>query len=300
VGVWAVVALVLFSSFFTNAAGPLDSVRTYLPWLHRAGGDSPHIHPWSFYVHRLLFFHEAKGPAWTEAFIFALALLATAAAFARRGLGDANASFVRFLALYAFSLLAAYSLIAYKTPWCLLTFWQPMLLLAGIGAVITLRSVKTQLAKSALGLVLLAGAAQLSVQAWQASVPYAADPRNPYVYAQTSPDVLRLVSQVESLAAVHPEGQQMMIKVMAPDHDYWPLPWYLRGFKRVGWWAEVPADPYAPVMIVSSQFHANLDEKKTHLMIGYFQLRPGTFFELYVELDLWRVYLVKHPPKRED
>ena len=31
--VWLIVALVLFSSFFTNASGPLDSIRTYLPWL---------------------------------------------------------------------------------------------------------------------------------------------------------------------------------------------------------------------------------------------------------------------------
>src|SRR5438876_94239 len=35
--IWVLVALVLFSSFFTNPAGPLDSIRTYLPWSGRAG-----------------------------------------------------------------------------------------------------------------------------------------------------------------------------------------------------------------------------------------------------------------------
>jgi hypothetical protein len=41
-------------------------------------------------------------------------------------------------------------------------------------------------------------------------------------------------------------------------------------------------------------------------MIGYFEVRPerapsvenkspGTFFELYVELPLWKAYLDKHP-----
>ena len=99
VAVWLGVALLLFSSFFTNAAGPLDSVRTYLPWLNRAGGDSPHIHPWSFYLHRLIFFHAAKGPVWSEALILVLAVVGAWAAFARKGLGDASASFVRFLAL---------------------------------------------------------------------------------------------------------------------------------------------------------------------------------------------------------
>ncbi len=43
IAAWLGVALLLFSSFFTNAAGPLDSVRAYLPWLHRAEGASPHI-----------------------------------------------------------------------------------------------------------------------------------------------------------------------------------------------------------------------------------------------------------------
>jgi hypothetical protein len=49
-------------------------------------------------------------------------------------------------------------------------------------------------------------------------------------------------------------------------------------------------------MIVSSKFQAALDEKKTHLMVGYFALRPQVFLELYVQADLWRSYLSKHPP----
>jgi len=38
-----------------------------------------------------------------------------------------------------------------------------------------------------------------------------------------------------------------------------------------------------------------LDEKKTHLMVRYFQLRPQVFLELYVHVDLWRAYLAKKP-----
>jgi hypothetical protein len=86
----------------------------------------------------------------------------------------------------------------------------------------------------------------------------------------------------------------MLVKVMAPEGDYWPLPWYLREFKHVGWWEEVPAEPFAPLMIVSSKLHANLDENKTHLMVGYFEMRPQLFFELYVELDLWRALLAQN------
>jgi uncharacterized protein (TIGR03663 family) len=292
--VWLGMALLLFSSFFTNAAGPFDSVRTYLPWLQRAGGDSPHIHSWNFYLHRLLFFHIAKGPIWSEALILVLAVVGAWAAFARKGLADASASFVRFLALYTFALTAAYSLISYKTPWCLLGFWHGMILLAGVGAAALLRSVKQRFLRLALGLLLLAGAGHLAWQARLANGAYAADPRNPYVYAQTSPDLLNLVRRVEALAQVHPQGRQMLVKVMAADGDYWPLPWYLRNLKQIDWWDQVPL---APVMIVSASLHAGLDEKKTHVMVGYFQLRPQVFLELYVDLKLWQAYLAKNPPK---
>jgi hypothetical protein len=102
---------------------------------------------------------------------------------------------------------------------------------------------------------------------------------------------------VEALAEVHPQGRQMLVKVMAPESNYWPLPWYLRNLKQIGWWDQVPADPFAPVMIVSAKFQAGLDEKKTHVMVGYFQLRPQVFLELYVDLPLWQAYLAKNPPK---
>ena len=295
--VWLGVALILFSSAFTNAAGPLDSVRTYLPWLHRAGGDSPHIHSWSFYLHRLIFFHVARGPIWSEALILVLAVVGAWAAFARKALADASASFVRFLALYSFVLTAAYSLISYKTPWCLLSFWQGMILLAGVGAAALLRGMKQRFPKLALGLLLLVGAGHLAWQARLACVPYAADPRNPYVYAQTSPDLLNLVSRVEALAKVHPQGSQMLVKVMAADSDYWPLPWYLRNLKQIDWWDQIPA---APVMIVSANLHAGLDEKKTHVMVGYFQLRPQVFLELYVDLKLWQAWLAQNPVPKTD
>ena len=50
-------------------------------------------------------------------------------------------------------------------------------------------------------------------------------------------------------------------------------------------------------MIVSAQLKAALDEKQTHVMVGYFQLRPRVFLELYVERGLWQDCLARNPPK---
>jgi uncharacterized protein (TIGR03663 family) len=296
-GICLLVWLLMFSSFFTNSAGLLDSFRTYSSWFNRAAGDSSHINPWHFYFHRLLFFHIHNGPLWSEGLIFLLALIGAIAAFARKGLSDANASFVRFLTLYTFALTAAYCLISYKTPWCLLNFWHGMILLAGVGVAVLIQVARFQWAKSAATILLLAGAAQLAAQAWQAAAKYPADRHNPYVYAQTSPGALELVEKVNGLAEAGPAKHHLRINVIAPDGDYWPLPWYLRTFDQVGWWENPPQDPFAPVTIVSAHLKPGLAENDTHQAREIFELRPGVFLNLYVESELWRDYVAKSSAK---
>lgn len=297
--VWLGVALLFFSSFFSNPAGLWDSLRTYQPWLSRAAGASPHIHPWHFYLQRLLWFHPANGPVWTEALILALAILGGLAGFRRVRLGAANASFVRFLAIYTFLLMAFYSLIAYKTPWCLLGFWHGAILLAGVGAVVVLRSVRSRPARRITFALLVLGTAHLGWQAWQEAGPYAADRRNPYVYAQTGPDALRLVAQVEALAQALPPGQALEIQVAAPEGDYGPLPWLLRRFKQTGWWSQTPPGK-GQVLIVAAALGAGLDEKAGYRMVGYFDLRPQVPFELYVQPSLWQGYVERMPAQSKD
>jgi uncharacterized protein (TIGR03663 family) len=285
---WLVVAAVLFSSFFTNASGPIDSLRSYGPWIQRAEGASPHIHPWYFYLQRLLYFHVGKGPVWTEALVLLLALVAVVSGFRRKRLGGANASFVRFLGLYCFLLAAFYSFIGYKTPWCVLSFWHPAIVLAGVGVAVLIRSARHMAARLTIGAIVLTGTGYLAWQAWQQNGDYAADPRNPYVYAQTSPDLIDLVGTIEKLSKVSPQGYATVIKVMAPEDDYWPLPWYLRRFTQIGWWAKPPEDLYAPIIVISPRLQQPLDEAKAHLM-GYYGLRPPQVrLALFVSPELWQ------------
>ena len=291
-----IIWLLLFSSFFTNFAGLLDSARTYLPWLKRAGGHSPHIHPWYFYLQRLAWFHPAKGPAWSEGLILVLAAVGAVVSLAGK-----KSSLHRFLALYTILLTALYSAISYKTPWCLLSFFHGMILLAGVGAAALVELARARPLKVALVAVLIALTSHLAWEAWRASFVDAADRRNPYVYAQTVPDVLNLVHRAEGIARVAPAGFETVVKIIAPDNDYWPMPWYLRRFKHLGWYAKVPDDPFAPLVVVSSKLNARLDEKSDRkwLMVGISELRPGNFFELYVELELWKKYVETLPRERE-
>ena len=329
----AIVWLIFFSSFFTHFAGLADSVRTYLPWLKRAGGHSPHIHPWNFYLERLAWFHAAKGPVWSEGLILLLAVVGMMVSLAGKG-----SPLRRFLALYTILLTLMYSAISYKTPWCMLGFLWGAILLAGIGASALIDACHARSAKIVVTMILLtlafapfyrlqsllsresarprapgAGASfpsatmdrrypdSLARQAWQASFVYAADRRNPYVYAQTVPDILNLVRRVDGVAGVAPSRYDTVVKVIAPENDYWPLPWYLRQFKHIGWYDKMPADPFAPMVIVAANLDARLDDKSERkwIMAGMTELRPGKFFELYVELELWKKYVETLPRDRE-
>ena len=324
IGIWLLVALVLFSSFMTNLGGVPDSIRTFAPWLNRAEGNSPHIHAWNFYFERLLWFHHVRGPVWSEGLILLLAIPGVWAAFTRRGLGGGNAGFARFLALYTIALAAAYSLISYKTPWCMLSFWHGAILLAGLGAAVVqhrlfpvcsrmLNGLKGLLTRSAgrdaaslqtrishehagwiaVTILILAASVHLCWLSWQAEVTYAADPVNPYVYAQTSPDLLELVDTVEGVTATSPDGTRTRVDVIATDGDYWPLPWYLRRLSRIGWWDKVPDGPPAKVVIVSPLLAGAFEGRKDYVMAGFRALRPQVWLQLYVESDLWRAYVNK-------
>jgi uncharacterized protein (TIGR03663 family) len=284
-----VVAVLFFTSFGANRDGVVDSVRAYLPWLHRAGGATPHTHPWYFYLQRLFFFHEGGPWIWSEAIIGLLAIFG--AFIVRTPLG-------RVIRWYTLFLTIIYALLSYKTPWCLLTFYHGMIVLAGIGAVAALESCRQPWQKVAAVLVLVAGCVQLACQSWLANFGsykgalLCADPINPYVYAQTSSDITRLTDLVDGLARVSPQKYETTVEVISPE-SYWPLPWYLRRFHKVGFWDKIPDQPLAPVMIVASSLDARFDERpdKTHLMAGYFKLRPDVFFELYVSIDLWTRYV---------
>jgi uncharacterized protein (TIGR03663 family) len=298
-------ALLFFSSFFHNASGPGDALRTYLPWLRRAGGATEHAHEWTFYFQRLLFFHSKGTPVWSEAFIVALAALGFFSALLGSVAAPAARSLRRLIAFYTLCLTLIYTVLAYKTPWCLLGFYHGMILLAGTGAAALGRACRSGWPRTLALAALAAGAGQL---AWQAcaenfasdknGVPYCDSAKNPYVYSQTVPDALRLVHTVEAIAQVAPQRYDTIVEIMGAE-SYWPLPWYLRRFKHIGYFDRIPNQPLAPIMMVSTTLHAAFDDRpeKTHLMAGYFELRPGVFFELYVNLDLWRSYIKTLPPE---
>lgn len=295
-----VVALFVLTAFLSNPAATVDAVRTYGFYLGRAGtGDSStlgpalHLHPWHYYLRMLLFFRSGPGPFWSEGFILLLAALGFVLALRRkRPEGQGNVYLHRFLAFYALLMTLVYSLIPYKTPWCLLGFLHGMILLGGIGASALYEELRGRWLKGLAGALFALGVAHLAVQAYRGSYVYPADTRNPYVYGHTSPDLLNLVGRVEDLSRLHPDGEGMVVKVMAPQSDYWPLPWYLRRLPNVGFWDSVPAEPEAPILVARPALEAELDARLTRpYQKEYIGLRPEVLLVAYIEEPLWERFI---------
>jgi predicted membrane-bound mannosyltransferase len=243
----------------------------------------------------LTWFRCAPGPVWSEAIILVLAVVGIVASFSRRTIAGIDSALVRFLAVYTLLLTAAYSIIPYKTPWCLLSFLHGMILLAGAGAAVLLGMSRRVWVKRIVLVLLAGGGVHLYRQMTVTNFRYYADPRNPYVYAHTSTDFLKLVDRVEDIAAVHPRGKRMLVAVVTSPHDMWPLPWYLRAYGRVGYWTGVEDLPESlrPAMWIASpeigdRLRARMGDDYQPEFYG---LRPEVLLAVYIERTHWERFL---------
>lgn len=265
VGLWAV----FYSSFFTNSKGISDSFQTFEVWSKT--GTVAHVHPFFTYVYWLAL---REGPLLFLGIIGAAFIV----------LKPKNA-YALFAALWAFGLLAAYSLIPYKTPWLLLNFLVPLALIGGY-AVQQIYEFDTGQWRL-MGVVL---AVVLAVATYQTIdlnfFNYDNDDTHyVYVYAHTTRGMLELVDKIDKIASQE-NGGLTGITIVSP--DYWPLPWYLRNYTRVGYYGRL-APSTEPIIIANENqkpdIEANFGELYRQVPSsqegGSYGLRPGVKLLLY-------------------
>lgn len=268
--VFLVLYLLFYSSFFTNSKGITDSLQTFAVWTKT--GRQAHVHSATTYLSWLV---SREGPL-----LFLGAIGAGIVVLKPRN------SFALFSALWAFGLIAAYSLIPYKTPWLMLNFLLPLALIAGyaIQAIYELDHGQLRLA----ALIFLVAIGIANYQSIDLNfINYDNDnEKYVYVYAHTTREALDLVNQVEAIAKEN-NGPTTGISIVSP--DYWPLPWYFRNFTRVGYFGRMAASS-EPIIIANEnqkeEVEANFGELYRQVPSkspdGTFELRPGVKLMLYV------------------
>lgn len=137
---------------------------------------------------------------------------------------------LRFLAIYAAGVLLAYSIIPYKTPWCIISILWPFLVLAAalveeLGERFR-RPLLRRVAVASILVVSLIATARLNFRDF-------ADDTEPYVYVQTYEEISVLTGPLFAVAQADPTKYHLP-GVIALKTSY-PLPWVLGDFTKVGY-----------------------------------------------------------------
>ena len=291
--VFIVVNVLFYSSFFTNyPKGVNDALLTLSLWRKRT---HEHEHPFSQYFIWLI---QEEG-----------LLLFLGGIGALIAVWRADNRFAVFIAQVAFGLLVAYSLVGYKTPWITLNFIVPLALTAGYALEVFYRKLRDFeqpwfFLAPAILMVAFCG-----YQMYQLNFVHYDDDQYVYVYAHTRRETLVMLEQIEHVANQMKTGYDTGVAIVSP--EYWPLPWYFRDFKRVGYYGKVVTTT-EPVIIGQTgqeeEIKATYGEQYQQINSGTlndsrilpnrnpegsFSLRPGVDLLLYVRRDVAK----PQPPK---
>lgn len=288
-GVTALVTAGLwYTGFLTHPRGAVDAVRTFFVYEVVEGHDKPF--PW--YLELMAWPKKAAGTWWFEAPVLLLAVAGYLRSFGS-SFPETRAHLVRFLFHSAVAHFLIYSLIAYKTPWLACLPWAHFCLAAGFGLASGKAPGKARLAIAA---AVCAGIVAFQIPlARKACGRLASDSRNPYAYVPTRRDVEELESWLAKLRPLTPAGTDAAAAVIGS--DYWPLPWYLRGFDRVGYWPAPPegAAGMAFVFVMPEAAETTGGAlRDSHHMVPR-ALRAEVPLLVYVRNDIWKQWMEVEP-----
>ena len=230
-GVIAALVLVFFySGNFFNWQGVPDFFRAYMKWFQTGTGAGGHEKTdcqfGSFGLLNWYWLSLMVRYEWP-------ALLGVL--FAVRLAGPAPA-LARYLAIYAVGVLMAYSIVPYKTPWCILSILWPFALLFGCALEEAWSRKTLRLVAMALGLILLGYSLFATLRL---NFRHFTDPKEPYVYVQTQPEIALVTDPVLALAKRDPRNLAMSGQIIL--ESYYPLPWTFGEFTRIGYYDEKKA-----------------------------------------------------------
>jgi uncharacterized protein (TIGR03663 family) len=258
-GVSAGVTVAFYSGFFMDFSALPGLYETFATWtktgLDAAGHAKPEyaLGPLNFYWLAVMAGNEPVGVA---GFVACFALL---------GPSDAR---LRYVAIYGGGVLLAYSLIPYKTPWCVVAILPPFFLVAaGV-----LARVPRRLATAA-WVVLLGASVVLAVRLNY--FRYASDEEH-YNYVQSYPELRTALEPLERRLAEDPGFLAAHGSVILD--SYYPLPWLLGDFLSVGYYEEdqAPEQISEAFVLTSKEMAPTIESRFT--MPYYrraFRLRSG-------------------------
>jgi uncharacterized protein (TIGR03663 family) len=232
-GTGLAVIVFFYSGAFMNWPGVAGLWKTFDAWFKTGTQGAGHEKPFYYWLQLICRYEHP--------ILFAL-LLAPLTQYIQ------NLS-LRYLAIYAVGTLIAYSIVAYKTPWCIISIVWPLLFVFGALPLFVpegrRRIVHAGMATLlALSLCLCVGLNYFRCSTfnefnWKSDRSIPANLAvfftwEPYVYVQTYNDVWKLTKPLLRLAKSNPTYYQMVGHLIRT--STYPLPWMLGDFTKVGYY----------------------------------------------------------------
>src|SRR5436853_1514589 len=227
------VIVFFYSGTFFHWNGLKDLFRTFHAWFETGSSGHGHEKPWYYWLNLIA---RYEWPV-------CAGLILCAFSFLFQSLS------LRFLAILGVGTFAAYSIIAYKTPWCVISIIWPLFFTFGAFVVIVPRTrlLVSTIVASIFLLVSFGYAISLNYfrcttfaeANWDWNRPLTTNFREffesePYVYVQTYNDIYKLTRPLLELAHADPRFYHLVGHIMRPSP--YPLPWILGDFPLVGYY----------------------------------------------------------------
>jgi uncharacterized protein (TIGR03663 family) len=156
---------------------------------------------------------------------------------------------LRYLAIYGCGVLLAYSLIPYKTPWCIVSILWPFYLILGAEATAWMSSSENPV-RAISRAVLVVGLIASTFLSIRLNFFRFTNEREPYVYVQTYPEISTLTQPLLEMAQRDPRYYHVRGQILL--ESYYPLPWMLGDFTQIGYYKkEEPPERYDADVVVA-------------------------------------------------
>lgn len=238
VGFGAIV--IFYSGTFLNMPGLAGLYRTFQAWFETGHQGNGHEKEWYYW---LMLMARYEAPVLVGLAVCALALLF-------------RSIVLRYLAIYGVGTLMAYSIVNYKTPWCIISFVWPFFFIFGL----TLKLLPARWRQLGLGALALILAVSLGLSI-RLNYFHCTTDTEPYVYVQTYNDIYKLTDPLLALARRDPTKYQLVGHIIR--QSAYPLPWILGDFTRIGYYEQgnLPKPVDADFLLVQQDRIAEVEAK---------------------------------------
>lgn len=274
IGLGLTVWLLMFTSFLSNPQGIPDFFRSYMPWFKTGVVEKPHAKSWTY-------FFILVGKYYLPALPFAL--WATI-----RGIWRSRPQTLALLSV-AVVMQGVYSVVPYKTPWCVLTLGLAWLMLAADGFSDLWEFLKRTELKIALAILVAAGLVVYGLASYRLNFEeYDDDKGYRIVYVQTLRGYEKMPEDLARVAQAAGLGNELPVYMTLGSKN--PGRFYLRDYPNLETEKHEASDLIDhDVVIVRNKEYGDIQPRlsKNYQSITY-PVFPGWWIYLLVEDQLWQ------------